>query len=73
MRILILAGLMLSCAAVAREKTKVVCRDDAKKFCKGMSPEDRRVGICLRQHISLLSPACKERQEQKLERITAGK
>jgi hypothetical protein len=39
------------------------CRPDLEKFCKGVAQGGGRLGECLKQHASELSPGCKQKME----------
>jgi hypothetical protein len=58
----ILAGVL--CLAIATgadaKPNSGPCAADAAKLCQGMQPGGGQVGKCLRQHVSELSPACKD-------------
>jgi len=58
----VIFGLLVVLAAQAEEKEiRGACRADAQKLCKGIQPGGGRLAICLKQHESELSPACRER------------
>ncbi len=37
------------------------CRGDVEKFCKDVKPGGGRIAMCLKEHQTDLSPACKEK------------
>jgi hypothetical protein len=40
------------------EAAKEACKDDVATYCADVQPGGHRIGACLRQHASALSPAC---------------
>jgi hypothetical protein len=54
--------------ATAREKGRELhqaCKDDVKKFCKGIPHGKGRIRSCLKSHENELAPACKAAVQKK--------
>jgi FtsZ-interacting cell division protein ZipA len=60
--IVMIAFLVPATATVAFAKNP--CKDDKAKFCKDAKAAGKKVNDCLKEHISEVSPACKEQLEK---------
>ncbi len=47
------------------------CAADIQKFCKDVQPGGGRIAQCLKSHATDLSPACKEKAEERKEKMHA--
>jgi hypothetical protein len=52
----------------AAENARDACKDDAAKLCGDVKPGRGRIAICLKEHESELSDACKEIMSRKRRR-----
>jgi Cysteine rich repeat len=60
--LLVCAALLAITAAQADDREiRGACRADMKKNCRDVQPGGGRLAMCLKQHESELSPACKEK------------
>jgi hypothetical protein len=58
---LIMIAFLVPAAAVAKDNP---CKADKAKFCKDTKASGGKVGNCLRDHMSEVSEACKERHNK---------
>ena len=63
---------LMSSVSFAQEvKKDGPCHTDAEKFCHEVKPGQGRIIRCMKEHKSELSPECRERIEEKKEKVKA--
>ena len=67
-----LCCVVLSTGALSHAQAQNPCVNDAAKFCRDVQPGGGRVGRCLIEHITELSPECRLALSQQLTQGQAG-
>jgi len=59
--LVILTALLLSGSVAVAQQAGKACADDIKRLCAGIQPGQGRIKVCIKSHLTDLSPACEDR------------